>query len=191
MTEREDLVVAGCGEADQHQPELFDSRARAVIRYADPVAWTVAAAIARATRTSGGLLDAWRHDVAVVVVSDDGPVLTMAQVQTNAEAGFSSPLRYAAANPGSLAGVACIASGFRGPTLNFAMRPCDGIPVGLLVGRAWLRRGIARALVLASFGASENRGASARAVLLVPNTALPARAALDASVIDWIRQRVR
>jgi len=188
VNDHEDLILAGCGEADRHEPELFDTHIRAVIRYADPVAWTIAAAIARATETNRGLLDAWRHDVAVVVVSDHGPTATMAQVHTNADAGFSSPLRYAAASPGSLAGVACIASGFRGPTLNFAMRPCDGIPVGLLVGRAWLHRGMARALVLASFAVSKDRGCCARSLLLVPNAALPGHATLDARAMEWITQ---
>ena len=191
MNEREDLIVAGCGAADRPQPELFAPQTRATIRYADPVAWTMAAAIARAAATTGGRLDTWSHDVGVVVVSDDGPVDTMAQVHTNADAGFSSPLRFSAASPGSLAGVACIAFGFRGPTLNLTMRPCDGIPVGLLIGRAWLRRGLARALVLGSLTVSQGRAAAARVLVLVPTSALSGRAALDAHVIEWMAHTVQ
>ena len=101
-----DLVVAGSGSADRHQPDLFDPRARAVIRYADPAAWITAVAIARATATIAGRLEPWRHDVGIAVVSDHGPGETMAQVHANADAGFSLPLRYAAAGPGSMAGVA-------------------------------------------------------------------------------------
>jgi hypothetical protein len=183
----EDLAVAGHGTAEQHVPELFTPQARATIRYADAAAWTTAAAIARATADSGPLIDDCRHDVGVAAVSDHGPADTMAQVQANAEQGFSSPLRYAAASPGTLAGVACIAFGFRGPTLNLAMRPRDGARVALLMARAWLGRGTARACILASYSADGGRGL-ARALLLVPRAAAPDSAALEPTTVDWVAQ---
>jgi hypothetical protein len=50
-------------------------------------------------------------------------------------------MRYPASNPGSLAGVTCIALGLRGPTLVLTMPPAEGAPVGLLLGGRWIERG--------------------------------------------------
>lgn len=176
------LDVAGSGAADSPQPDLIAPRARAVIRYADSAAWITAAAVARATTVEW--LAACSHDVAVVVVSDQGPADTMAQVQTAAEAGFSSPLRYAAASPGSLAGVSCIAFGFRGPTLNLAMPPADGMSTAMLMARGWLARGTARAVVVASFSGAANVS-QARAALLMPGAG-PVDGGDVTTVVQWL-----
>ncbi len=122
------MAILGAGEAESHQPDLFEARARTAVRFADPAAWITATAVARAVSASSYSLLLPLHEVGVVVVSDQGPEATMAEVCAAAKTGFSSPLRYAASSPGSLAGVSCIAFGFRGPTLNLTMSIEAGIP---------------------------------------------------------------
>lgn len=151
------LSVLGAGSASCPQPELFSPQARATVRYADPAAWITAAAVARAIAEAGELPSEWLHQTGLVVVSDQGPQAAMAQVQAAAATGFSSPLRYSASNPGSLVGVACIAFGFRGPTLYLAMRPEDGVPVALNLCSGWLARGAARYMAVAAFSANGAR----------------------------------
>lgn len=164
----ETLVVAGSGEADSLQPDSFEERTRATVRYADPAAWITAAAVGNAISCLRDELRASPHDVGIIVVSDRGPNHTMSEVNAATEKGFSSPLRYAAASPGTLVGVACIAFGFRGPTLNLTMRPEDGVPVALQLCESWLFRGAARYMVLATFSAAGQPTGISRAVLLAP-----------------------
>jgi hypothetical protein len=147
-TARDALAIAGRGEADRPAPELFDAAIRAKVRYADPVAWTTAAAVARALagiRNRSALAD----EVAVVVSSDVGPQEAMTALADAARNNFSSPLRYPAAAPGSLAGVSCIAFGFRGPTLNFILPPVRAVLPGFLVAAGWLRRAVVPCVVFA------------------------------------------
>lgn len=187
MISEETMVVAGLGEADTPQRDLFDARARATVRFADPAAWTTATAVARAISESRTLLAPFLHQVGVVVVSDQGPAATMAEVRAAATTGFSSPLRYAAASPGSLAGVSCIAFGFRGPTLNLSMRPEQGVPVALQMCSGWLARGTARCVVLATH---TSRGADAhfsRAVLFAhPDISVGLVKPSTPSITDWL-----
>jgi hypothetical protein len=182
----DELVLAGTGVADAPRPDLIDRRARAIIRYADPAAWITAAAVAQAMARANDRVDPWRHEIGLAVVSDHGPRETMDQVQAAADEGFSSPLRYAAANPGSLAGVACIAFGLRGPTLNLTMPPREGIPIVILVAREWLARGIARAMVLAVFSNSAPAAGSARAVLVGSKTVVGAGDDFAAPAAQWL-----
>jgi hypothetical protein len=166
------LVVAGTGEAGSHRPELFEARTRATVRYADSGAWITAAAVGAAISGLREELSASLHDVGMIVVSDRGPTTTMAEVNDAALKGFSSPLRYSAASPGTLVGVACIAYGFRGPTLNLTMRPKDGVRVAIQLSENWLFRGVARYMVVATFAAPGGSPCGiARAVLL--NTPQP------------------
>jgi hypothetical protein len=160
------VVVAGSGEASSLQPDLFEARTRATVRYADPAAWITAAAVAQALAELRDLLTVSLHEVGVIVVSDQGPTHTMAEVNATTATGFSSPLRYAASSPGSLAGVTCIAFGFRGPTLNFTMLPDNGVPVALKLCTGWLTRRVARYMVLATFRAADHTTGFSRAVLL-------------------------
>jgi hypothetical protein len=183
------LVVAGSGEANSLHPELFEARARATVRYADPAAWITAAAVANAILNVRGKLGASLHEVGMIVVSDQGPAFTMAEVNAATSNGFSSPLRYAASSPGSLAGVACIALGFRGPTLNFTMLPDDGVPVALQLCAGWLSRRAAQYVVLATFRAADLTIGSSRAVLLArPEPAVGFGNSLTQSVADWLVQ---
>jgi hypothetical protein len=99
------LNITGKGEANHLQPELFDARLRTVVRYADPAAWISAAAAAHAVASIQDRLSAVRDAVGVIAVSDEGPQEAMQALNEAALAGFSSPLRFPAGNPGSLVGV--------------------------------------------------------------------------------------
>ena len=184
----EELVVSGSGQAESLRPDLFDAQIRAKVRYADPAAWITAAAVAQAVSESKAQLSALSHEAGIVVVSDQGPASTMTEVQVAAVAGFSSPLRYAASNPGSLAGVSCIAFGFHGPTLFLGMLPCDGVPVALELCACWLTRGAARCMVLATFRSIGPAAGSGRAVLLTHPDLLDFGSPLTQSVTDWLSQ---
>jgi hypothetical protein len=183
------LVVAGSGEANSLRPELFEARTRATVRYADPAAWITAAAVALAIHEVREQLASSLHEVGMVVVSDQGPASTMAEVNAATSIGFSSPLRYAAASPGSLAGVSCIAFGFRGPTLNFTMPLHDGVPTALQMCSGWLTRHMARYMVLATYRASDLTTGFSRAVLLAqPEPSGEIVIPMTQAVSDWLTQ---
>ena len=189
MISLETMVIAGSGEATAPQPDLFEARARATVRFADPAAWVTATAVARAFSESRNLLAPFLHQVGVVVVSDQGPAATMAEVRVAATTGFSSPLRYAASSPGSLAGVSCIAFGFRGPTLNLSMRPEQGVSVALQMCSGWLARGAARCVVLATHKSKGSNAQFSRAVLLAhPDVADNFGNPFTPSITDWLSQ---
>ena len=166
------IVVSAQGEARRPEPALFDAAQRQAVRYADPASWTIAAAAARAVAEAGQELIAARTDVAVIAVSDDGPKEAMAAIAEASRAGYSSPLRYPAANPGSLAGVVAILFGFQGPTLNLAAPPEQAIPIGLLVAANWLHRHAARYVLVTAYSCSGRSDRLARCqVLQIPRDA--------------------
>jgi len=180
-------VVGGTGKADAPRPDLFEARTRATVRYADPAAWTTATAVAHALSESKDSLLPLSHDIGMVVVSDHGPAASMADIKAATPSGFSSPLRYAASNPGSLVGVSCIAFGFRGPTINLMMSPSDGVPVALQLCANWLGRRTARWMVLATFAAKGLQYRYSRALVL-GYPAERAGAPLTQSVTNWLLQ---
>ena len=181
------LAVAGSGEANAALLELFESRARATIRYADPSAWITATAVARAIADFRDRLKADQHEVGMIAVSDQGPAAAMSEVQQAASSGFCSPLRYAAANPGSLVAVTCIAFGFRGPTLNLTMCPTDGVSVALHLCAGWLRRRSARWMVLATFRGHSIETGCSRAILLAdPESFKQPANDLNCAVAEWL-----
>ncbi len=181
------LMIMGKGEARQPQPELFDARLRTIVRYADPAAWICAVAVAQAVATMKEELTAVRDQVGVVVVSDLGPQETIQALDDAAAAGFSSPLRFPAGNPGSLVGVTCILNGFRGPTINFIMPPESGVPAGLVLAAGWLHRRICSFVVVTSCARPDEQGLCARSLLLSTRDGKPARGLtlVDAEA-DWL-----
>jgi hypothetical protein len=164
--------IAGClsivsrGEADAPQREQLDPRALAAVRYADPAAWVIATAVARALAPVKEQLATAGDQVGVVVTGAQGPVETITTVATAAREGFTSPLRFPAANPGSLAGVTCIAFGVRGPSLSLLLPPAEGVPLGLLLASAWIHRGVVPFVVLAACSRGESGRPVARSLLL-------------------------
>lgn len=189
MNESARLAVSGLGEAMSPRPELFEPKSRAAVRYADPAAWITASAVALALSESRAPLASSLHDVGIVVVSDQGASATMLEMDKALASGFSSPLRYAAANPSSLAGVACIMSGLRGPTICFTMAAGRGVPAALQLCACWLARRAARLMLLATFQATGLSKGCSRAVLLrYAGTDEVLSDPLTPSIFEWLIQ---
>jgi hypothetical protein len=186
MSELHDLMVAGSGQAGASQRDLFDARVRATVRYADPAAWTTAAAIKSALAGAEDLLAKWRHEIGIIAISDQGPGRTIAEVLAEGTNGFSQPMHYAAASPGTLVGVPCIAFGLRGPTMNLTMIPRDGVPVALTLCAGWLERKIAKLMVIATCSASSSGELMSRALLLAPSGFSESGTPLTESAITWL-----
>jgi len=185
MSESHQFVVVGSGAAGSSQRGRFDSRVRSIVRYADPAAWTTATAVANALGGAEELLAKWRHDIGMIAISDQGPAGTMAEVQAEGSKGLSMPMHYAAASPGTLVGVPCIAFGLRGPTMNLTMTPQEGIPIALTLCAGWLERKIAQLMVLATCRTCL-LGMKSHAVLLAPPDFSGPGTPLSESVITWL-----
>jgi hypothetical protein len=132
------------------------------------------------------LLAQWRHEIGVIAISDQGPGGSMAEVQTAATTGFSSPLHYAASSPGTLVGVSCIAFDLRGPTMNLTMDPRDGLPVALTLCAGWLKRKAAQLMVVAACRAGTSGAIKSRAMLLAPSGLLESGAPLTELELAWL-----
>ena len=91
MSELNQLTVAGTGEASSHEPDLFDARFRATVRYADPAAWITANAVHFALAGAEDLLAEGRHEIGMIAISDQGLAQSMAKVQAEGRQDF--PLR--------------------------------------------------------------------------------------------------
>lgn len=128
--------------------------------YADPVAWLVVRAVEQA------LDEPLQSDqVAVLVLSDTTTRPTMAGIADKAARGRVSPLRFAGANPGILAGLTCIQWGFTGPSLVLANDPADALDTAAAVVDCWLDSGQARHVVCVAHRTGPN-GHRARAVVV-------------------------
>jgi hypothetical protein len=186
MNELDKLTVAGSGEAGESRRDLFDARVRATVRYADPAAWTTATAVANALAGAEELLAKWQHEIGMIAISDQGPGGTIAEVLAEGTRGFSQPMHYAAASPGTLVGVPCIAFGLRGPTMNLTMIPQEGIPVALTLCAGWLERKIAKLMIIATCSTSSSGTMMSRALLLAPSGFSGSGTPLTESVINWL-----
>jgi hypothetical protein len=160
------MSISGKGEANQPEPDLFEARLRTVVRYADPAAWITAAAVARAVAPLEKRRELLRDTVGVLVVSDEGPQEAMQALDETSQGGFSSPLKFPAANPGSLVGVSCILLGFRGPTTNLIMPLASGVSVALVLAARLLERQVVRYAVIAACSRTAETSIRARALLL-------------------------
>jgi hypothetical protein len=117
--------------------------------YADPVAWLVVDAVEAALRLSADDdIRSAATDVAVLSVSAEATGHTMRQLAATSCRGRVSPMRFAGASAGSIAGLSCIMFGFKGPSLVLSMPPADGRPVAEIVARSWLTAGNCRYVVL-------------------------------------------
>ena len=160
------LSVLSRGEARGMDRTLLDPRAVTTVRYADEAAWTVATAVARALAPVRAQLPLVLDDTGLIVASPQGPAATIATVGAEARAGRASPLRFPAANPGSMAGVSCILFGLHGPALNLLLPPDRGVPVGWFLAGCWLNREAAACMGLAATVRRGSLPSVARAVLL-------------------------
>ncbi len=163
-----DLSVLARGEATEPKRDRFKIPAITSIRYADPAAWLAACAADEAIGAVRDAITAARDRTGVIAIAAEGPVEAMAAMNEASRGGFSSPIRFPASNPGSLAGITAIAFGLRGPTMMLTMPPRRGAEVALVLARAWISRGQAshvvvtatikgraRALILGSSGAGD------------------------------------
>jgi hypothetical protein len=181
------FYIAGKGEALRPEPGLFDARLKSVVRYADPSAWTCAAAVAHAVSARQATLAADRDAVGVIVVGDEGPQEAMQSLDDAAATGFSSPLKFPAGNPGSLVGVTCILLGFRGPTHNLTMPPAAGVPVGLVLAAGWLARRVCSSVLITSCTRQQAEAPRARSLLLITaSDALHADSLWSESDLAWL-----
>ncbi|MCC3772573.1 polyketide synthase, partial [Streptomyces sp. UNOC14_S4] len=85
----------------------------------------------------------------IVVMSATGSEQTMRVIARSVPRSRVSPLRFAGANPGVLAGLSALRHGLRGPSLLLAMHPDAATPVALTVIDGWLADGQARHVLLA------------------------------------------
>ena len=114
--------------------------------YADPVAWLVTDAVEAALRDAGERVRAAAAETGVLSVSREATKLTMHQLAT--AGGRVSPMKFAGASAGSIAGVPCIVFGLQGPSMVLSMPPADGRAVAQLVARSWLAAENCRYVVL-------------------------------------------
>ena len=142
------MVVAAKGEASEPVMSCFSAAVRNAVRYADPISWTGATAVAKALENLREIAAPMRESIGVVAMSNDGPAQAIAAVAEASAAGFSSPMRYPAANPGSLAGVTCITQDLHGPTMNLTMPVDAAIAPAAKLAEAWIGRGLAPAVIL-------------------------------------------
>jgi hypothetical protein len=179
------LTVVAQADAEEVQQNLFVPPVRAAVRYADPFAWLAATALARALAHVNNWTPHVQHATGLIAVSEQAPADAICAIAQAATEGFSSPLRYPAANPGSFAGVSCIAHGLRGPTMNLTMPPHLGVPVALRLANSWLiRQGLLMAAVT-TCGQIESGKNFARCLLLTArkNDDLEP---LTATHLDWL-----
>lgn len=144
------VAVLGRGEWDGSLSRSYADRSKQKVRYADPAAWAVVSAVGRVSVRVENLNAADLDRIGVLLVSEHGPVETMATVAATARTGYLSALRFPAATPGSLVGLTCIVFGFRGPTLNLTMPVTKGIPIAAVVAGNWLERDVVDFVFLAT-----------------------------------------
>jgi hypothetical protein len=160
------MIVVGKAESTEPRMALFSPSARSAVRYADPLSWTAATAVGQALSNLKDAIGDVRHSVGLITVSEHGPAQTIAAVAEASAAGFSSPMRYPATNPGALAGVICITHGLRGPSLNFIMPPATSIPICTTLAGAWIDRQRVPLVVLLAAKRIEDGKYLARCLLL-------------------------
>ncbi|SER90238.1 Beta-ketoacyl synthase, N-terminal domain [Lentzea xinjiangensis] len=145
--------VLGLGSLIVVDPAVFDHNAPSF--YADSVAWLVAEAVDRALGQAGDQVGEVSDEVGVVVISEVATTGTMHAIGLGAARGRVSPLRFAGANPGVLAGLTCIRRRFRGPSLVLSTSPAAALGAGVAVVRGWLDSAAARYVVLAAHFVTE------------------------------------
>ncbi|WP_238009392.1 hypothetical protein KZZ52_26225 [Dactylosporangium sp. AC04546] len=125
---------------------------RGVVRYADPAAWLVLDAIAEAAPAVPGAA------VGLIGVSEHATLHTLRRCAADraADPAALSPLRFVAASPGTLVGLAAVHLGYTGPSLLLTMPPALGRPVAVTIAQEWLRAGppAARAVAVATYEVS-------------------------------------
>ena len=159
------VAVGGTAGAD---PAEFSRNSPSF--FADPAAWAVTAAVADALARSAADVRAAiggesAASVGVIVISPQCTATTMRAIGRTAGRGLVSPLRFAGANPGVLAGLPCITWRLRGPSLVLGSEAADAVPVAAVVARSWLEAG-QTCYVLAAVHSMRDHGHAARCAVL-------------------------
>jgi 3-oxoacyl-(acyl-carrier-protein) synthase len=137
-------------------------------RYADPVAWLVARAVGDALAAAPAEVLAEPDEIGLILLSAHCTSGTMAEVARGVTAGRLSPMRFAAASPGTAGSISCIVHGLRGPTLTLATTPETGEEAARVVARGWLTDGAARHVVLSGHLVDATGRHSVHSVILGP-----------------------
>jgi hypothetical protein len=161
-----DVLVIGRGEAGLGDAERYGKGLERKLRYADAAAWTIKGATAAALTRLSDKIDSVRDSVGLATSTNVGPRDTIADVARAARTGQCSPLRFAAANPGSVAAVTCVAFGFRGPTRNLLMPPAHAAPLLSMFAELWLGEKIAEVVLLSTFAVGAPEVPAARCLVL-------------------------
>ncbi|MFG2225080.1 polyketide synthase [Streptomyces sp. NPDC048644] len=134
--------------------------------YADPAAWLVAETVDRALADCAEpVLDA-ADDTGIVVMSASGTERTMRRIAGSVPRSRVSPLRFAGANPGVLAGLPALRHGLRGPSLLLAAHPDRVAPVAFTVIEGWLADGHTRHVLLAGLQSTAEERQLCRCLVL-------------------------
>ncbi|MFZ3599078.1 hypothetical protein [Streptomyces sp. BH104] len=141
-------IAVGYGEVVTDDPAGHSRNGASL--FADPQAWLMAEALEHAVRNCGADLTTVGDQVGMITVSEVCTLDTMRGIAKATARGRLSPLKFAGANPGSVAGLPCIRQGFRGPTLALSMPPADGAATAATLAAGWLRQGSARYVAIAT-----------------------------------------
>jgi hypothetical protein len=155
MTARYRLTIVGSGTVST--ADLPSLSRNAASFYADPAAWLVTHAVQRALDDCAEDVLGEPDEVAVIVVSSQGTEATMTGIARSARAGRLSPLRFAGASPGLLAGLPCARLGLRGPSLMVTTGGPDGLDTAALLADTWLRAEHARYALVVSHQRQDDR----------------------------------
>ncbi|MFI9782972.1 beta-ketoacyl synthase N-terminal-like domain-containing protein [Kitasatospora sp. NPDC051984] len=136
------LAVVGYAETVTEAPEQYSRNSSSL--FADPLAWLMSGVCRAAVADCDSELAAAGDLVGVITVSEICTLDTMRLIARATPRGRLSPLKFAGANPGSLAGLTCIRDGFRGPSLTLSMPPAAALPTALDLAASWLEQGTAR-----------------------------------------------
>ncbi|KUL37325.1 hypothetical protein ADL22_21900 [Streptomyces sp. NRRL F-4489] len=143
---RRPLITTGYGEVVTTDPAAHSRNGSSL--FADPVAWLMTEAAARAAADCDTDLTAAGDQVGMIAISEICTMDTMRTIARATPRGRLSPLKFAGANPGSVAGLPCIRNGFRGPTLALSMPPGPALPAALAMAEGWIAQGSARYVLI-------------------------------------------
>lgn len=136
------------------------------VNYADKAAWLVVDAINNAMEKIDDEIILDKENVGVITISNICTLETMKIVSQSAKEGRVSPLKFAAANPGSLTGLACISFGFMGPSLTFIMPPEKGLFIAAFIARTWFKEYGIKYVIINTYSTKRNKYCVARSIII-------------------------
>ncbi|MBD1372674.1 coronafacic acid synthetase [Hazenella sp. IB182357] len=129
-----------CSFGMSHTDKLTHAQRKVASFYADPAAWLVVDAVKDALQRFNRDLTPIKEKIGVITISDICTLNTINMIRNQVSKGRVSPIRFAGANPGSMAGLPCIIHGYRGPTLVFTSPLAETIDAVVATVLSWLRK---------------------------------------------------